>query len=187
MSLKHGILGLLNYSPITGYNLKKLFDKSINNVWTASLSQIYRELGTLEKEGYVTSHIEEQEDRPDRKVYQISDEGKRVFMEWLTESPDTFVSPKRDEFMLRLFFAANLQKSEVKRYLEQFIDNREKTMKSFDEDQKKMQKLVKAAFDNKTELKEEDELYMRFIIKRAQMTNQLLIKWARECIEELEN
>ena len=49
MSLSHAILGLLTYRPLTGYGLKKIFDKSISHVWAASLSQIYRELSALKK------------------------------------------------------------------------------------------------------------------------------------------
>ena len=107
MSLQYGILGLLNYAPMTGYNLKKLFDESVNNIWEASLSQIYRELGTLEKNGLVTSQIEQQDDRPDKKIYSISEEGKIAFSEWLVNFSDKFISPKRDEFMLRIFLEHN--------------------------------------------------------------------------------
>ena len=34
---------------------------------------------------------------------------------------------------------------------------------------------------------EKDELYWHFITKRAIMTNQVLISWAKECIKELED
>ena len=41
MSLKHALLGLLNYRPMTGYDLKQRFDHSISHFWSANLSQIY--------------------------------------------------------------------------------------------------------------------------------------------------
>jgi DNA-binding PadR family transcriptional regulator len=40
-------LGLLNYKSMNGYDLKRVFDKSINHIWMANLSQIYRELQAL--------------------------------------------------------------------------------------------------------------------------------------------
>lgn len=49
MSLPHAILGLLNYMPMTGYDLKNFFDDSIDFFWSAQMSQIYRELKNLEK------------------------------------------------------------------------------------------------------------------------------------------
>ena len=186
MSLKYGLLGLLNHVPMTGYHLKKVFDQSVNNVWTASLSQIYRELGTLEKAGYLVSYIEEQGDRPDKKIYQISEEGRRAFLEWLSESSDIFVSPKRDEFMLKMLFAAHLEKGKIKGYLERFIENRKKAIWTIEEDQKMISQFVKDVFKDQKDIKEDEERYIRFIVKRARMTNELLIQWAEECLQELE-
>ena len=54
MTLKHAILGLLNYEPMTGYDLKKTIDISINHFWPAVQSQIYTTLAKMEKEGWVT-------------------------------------------------------------------------------------------------------------------------------------
>ena len=35
--LKHGILGLLNYHEMTGYEIKEVFAGSLNYFWTARL------------------------------------------------------------------------------------------------------------------------------------------------------
>ena len=186
MSLKYGILGLLNYSPMTGYKLKKIFDKSVNNIWIASLSQIYRELGILEKGGHVSSYIQEQDDRPNKKVYQITEEGKRQFKKWLVECQDDFVSPKRDEFMLKIFFGANMGASEVKKQLKLFIENRNKALKSIEENENVISELTKAIYKEQIVLTVEEERYIGFIIKRAKMSNKVLILWAEECIQELD-
>ncbi len=42
--LKHGILGLLNYHPMTGYEIMLVFRDSLRFFWSAQTSQIYREL-----------------------------------------------------------------------------------------------------------------------------------------------
>ena len=47
MSLKHAILGFLNYQPQTGYELKEVFDDSVQHFWLADQSQIYRTLNDL--------------------------------------------------------------------------------------------------------------------------------------------
>ena len=44
VSLKHGLLGLLNYQPMTGYELDKEFKESLAYFWQAKPQQIYREL-----------------------------------------------------------------------------------------------------------------------------------------------
>jgi len=184
MSLQYGILGLLHYAPMTGYNLKKMFDESISNIWEASLSQIYRELGALEKNGYVSSQIEQQDDRPDKKIYTITEEGKNAFSVWLADFPDRFISPKRDEFMLRIFFGAQLGKEEMKKQLQRFADDRKKAFDEIEE-KKAMLKAAKAMQKVKFAMSEEEKLCISFVIKRAQMTNKLLIEWAEECINEL--
>ncbi len=184
MSLKYGILGLLHQSPMTGYNLKKLFDKTLNNVWTASLSQIYRELGVLQKDGYVLSHMEEQDDRPDKRVYRISEEGTQAFRAWLSCMPDTFLSPKRDEFTLKLFFGSVMGKEEVKRQMEAFLADRLRAMHSLDEDIGRMHELY-TAYRGQDAMDGEEERYIRFIVDRAQRTNRLLVRWAQDCIDNL--
>ena len=45
MSLDHAILGFLNYRRYSGYDLKKIFDKSVRHFWPADQSQIYLTLG----------------------------------------------------------------------------------------------------------------------------------------------
>ena len=47
--LKHGILGLLNYHYLTGYEIIETFRDSLRFFWSAQISRIYRELQTLEK------------------------------------------------------------------------------------------------------------------------------------------
>ena len=42
--LKHGILGLLNYGDMTGYEIREAFESSLKFFWPAQTSQIYREL-----------------------------------------------------------------------------------------------------------------------------------------------
>ena len=72
MSLEHAILGFLNYGPYSGYDLKKIFDISVQHFWPADQSQIYRTLSRLEDREWVDMDVIEQDDRPDRKEYRIT-------------------------------------------------------------------------------------------------------------------
>lgn len=51
--LKHGILGLINYHEMTGYEIMQAFRDSLNYFWKAQTSQIYRELQNLEQKNWV--------------------------------------------------------------------------------------------------------------------------------------
>jgi len=182
MSLSHAILGLLTYSPMTGYDLKKIFDKSISEVWSASLSQIYRELSTLNKKGYVSSTIEKQEDRPDKRIYKITQQGRNVFLRWLNDFPDILSNPKRDEFMLRIFFGSRLEKDQLINEFKRFISQKKHHLETLKELEKSFD-LFSSQFN--LESKEKEELFWYFTIKRGQMTLEILIKWAEECINEI--
>ncbi len=73
--LKHGILGLLNYHQLTGYEIMTVFRDSLHFFWSAQTSQIYRELQTLEAKGWVSKTPVPQQSKPDKNVYAITPEG----------------------------------------------------------------------------------------------------------------
>ena len=81
--LKHGILGLLNYGSMTGYEIREIFNKSLNFFWQAQSSQIYRELHTLEKNGWITMTAVEQSDKPNKNICSITESGKAELMRWI--------------------------------------------------------------------------------------------------------
>ena len=66
--LKHGILGLLNYGAMTGYDIMLTFKNSLRFFWSAQTSQIYRELQTLKNKGWVKDENISQNGKPDKKM-----------------------------------------------------------------------------------------------------------------------
>lgn len=110
--LKYALLGFLNYRPMTGYELKQNMDGSTANFWNAKLSQIYLSLKALEQEGWVGSTIHEQADRPDKRIYTITPQGKANLQKWLVE-PLTGLTEHKDVFLLKVFFAAQIDRESV--------------------------------------------------------------------------
>ncbi|MCL2421727.1 MAG: PadR family transcriptional regulator [Defluviitaleaceae bacterium] len=111
MSLKHGLLGLLNTEgAMTGYDLDKFFKESLNYFWQAKTSQIYRELSTMESMGWLTSERVLQEEKPNKRVYSITPSGKAELLSWLL-SPDIGLSGgTKNPFLMRIFFGAEIGK-----------------------------------------------------------------------------
>jgi PadR family transcriptional regulator AphA len=189
MSLQNAILGMLNYSPQTGYNLKTFIDKSLNHFWKASLSQIYRELSALEQNGYVVSDTLAQEERPDKKVYTITELGKNAFHEWVNDFPETLSMPARDEFLVRIFFGSQIGDDKLKKQFERYIEERKKFQKTIDEIRNKLVcKLVdqNSEYHGKEIDIEKEARYWQFTINRAKIVNESFIRWAEDCIEKLE-
>jgi DNA-binding PadR family transcriptional regulator len=67
--------------------------------WEARRSQIYPELARLEERGLVTHRVVEQQDRPDKKVYEITASGLEALRGWVTEPP----AAPRDELALKAY------------------------------------------------------------------------------------
>jgi PadR family transcriptional regulator, regulatory protein AphA len=184
MTLQNAILGLLIYSPKSGYDLKILFDKSVNHFWPANLSQIYRELGVLEKKGYVSSTVKTQKDRPDKRIYTITADGEKAFLAWLNDFPDVLLSPKRDEFMVRIFFGANIGDQELKKQLERFRKERENSKQSINAVIDHFKTRIRDSLKKKSMSR--NLKFWLMTVRRAQLTNTALIEWAEECMADLE-
>ena len=111
MSLDHAILGFLNYHPYTGYDLKKIFDTSVQHFWPADQSQIYRTLNRLTEQGFAEMEKVAQEDRPDKKVYHITEAGRAELLGWLSGPPP--MSSPRSAPLVQVFFAGQLPDEEI--------------------------------------------------------------------------
>ena len=131
MSLKHTLLGFLNYGSMTGYELKKIFDPSIGHFWNAELSQMYPTLKQLESEGLVEMEVEVQADKPNRKVYSITDDGARELSDWLTQ-PATH-DQIREPLMIKVFFGASLPKQELIAVLRHRADELRQTIEAHEQ------------------------------------------------------
>jgi DNA-binding PadR family transcriptional regulator len=106
VSLRHAILGFLALRPLTGYDLKKHFDASVQHFWTADQAQIYRTLGQLQRDGLVDVTVVAQADRPDRKEHHITQTGRDELDAWLAAPHQP--QPAHEPFLLKVFFAARL-------------------------------------------------------------------------------
>ncbi|MCH5644167.1 MULTISPECIES: PadR family transcriptional regulator [unclassified Gordonia (in: high G+C Gram-positive bacteria)] len=82
MALEHAILVSLAERPGTGYEIGQQFDRSIGYFWSATHQQIYRTLKKLHTDGLVSFESVAQNGRPDKKLYTISDDGRKVLADW---------------------------------------------------------------------------------------------------------
>jgi PadR family transcriptional regulator AphA len=116
MILARLILGLLNLAPMTGYDLKKHFDSSVNHFWHADRAQIYRTLAQLVRDGLAVVRTVPQENYPDRQEHHITEAGRRELEAWLGSplGPD----PVREPFLARVFFAGDMERTKVLELLE---------------------------------------------------------------------
>jgi PadR family transcriptional regulator, regulatory protein AphA len=98
------VLGMLCRGPSHGYDLCRELRERLGEVWGLRTSHIYALLAGLEKDGLVRHDRVDQETRPAKKVFSITDEGRLAFLEWL-RSPVMNVRDLRLEFLAKLHFA----------------------------------------------------------------------------------
>lgn len=130
MSLPHALLGLINYQPSTGYDLKNKFQKSIHFFWNAALPHIYRSLKQMEKEGWIASTIEQQSGKPNRKVYRITDEGKKELLHWLAEPPEEL--EMRHTMLVKVFFGSQLPPERLAQHLRNWREYNVNLLKQYE-------------------------------------------------------
>lgn len=107
VSPQPALLGLLVSEPRHGYELFQEFSRELGGVWRIGQSQLYAQLKLLEESGLVSVRVEEQPNRPARKVYQLTPEGHAAFEEWVHQ-PTPYLRRIRVEFLARLYFYQRL-------------------------------------------------------------------------------
>ena len=101
MSVKYGLLGLLEREAQHGYELKRSFEQFTGGFWELNHGQIYQSLERLAADGLVSYTVESAENAPERKVYEVTEKGRRALERWLERS-NARVRPLRDELFVRL-------------------------------------------------------------------------------------
>ncbi len=98
---RYAILGALSICPMSGYDVKKLVERSIAHFWNESYGQIYPILNRLAAEGLAGRRREKQRGKPDRHVYSLTPKGRDELERWLAHPARP--APVRSELLLKLF------------------------------------------------------------------------------------
>src|SRR4051812_40843107 len=102
MSIRHGLLALLERGPSHGYQLRAEFDAATGATWPLNVGQVYTTLDRLERDGLVAQDGEP--DADGRIAYRITEAGHRELRGWF-ESPVTRQGAPRDELTIKLALA----------------------------------------------------------------------------------
>ena len=80
------LLGLLAKAPLHGYELKQLIEQGMHDIARIPAGTIYYTLKKLERRELITSSSERKGNRPERRVYAITDAGRQALTTLLSES-----------------------------------------------------------------------------------------------------
>ena len=176
--IKHGILGLLNYGDKTGYEIMTVFRDSLNHFWTAQTSQIYRELQTMEKNGWISQRHVEQAGKPDKNVFSITEAGRAELLGWLRA--DNLPKSARDPFLMKTFFRGELPVEENIAYFRACGQER-----VFPDDGK--QATAAAEMYRQAIQNPEKAVYWKLTIEFGRMFERMYRQWCQICVQELES
>jgi DNA-binding PadR family transcriptional regulator len=103
MSVRFGLLALLDEAPSHGYNLKTAFERRTGGSWALNIGQVYTTIQRLERDGLVES-VDTADDGDDRREYRITPAGRAQLATWF-DNPVVAEAPARDELTIKVLLA----------------------------------------------------------------------------------
>ncbi|MCK4798513.1 MAG: PadR family transcriptional regulator [Spirochaetes bacterium] len=172
---KYAILGMLLTCPMSGYDIKKNTDNTINYFWHENYGHIYPVLKKMLQEGLVLCKTIENYGAPSRNVYSITETGKTQFIEWLNEG----VEPEkyRKELLLKIFFADHSTPEKVKEKVKKEMTYHLGLLEEY--------KMVESHIQSH----KNDENYSPYWLMTLQngiISSKAQIEWCKQTLKELE-
>jgi DNA-binding PadR family transcriptional regulator len=101
MSIRNGLLALLEQGPMYGYQLRAAFEERTAETWPLNIGQVYTTLSRLERDGLVEGG---ETDADGHQIYQLTEAGRAEVAEWFgTAVPRT--QPPREELAIKVALA----------------------------------------------------------------------------------
>ena len=110
MSVRQGLLALLEQRPMYGYQLRSEFESRTGAAWPLNVGQVYTTLSRLERDGLVEPAGSDDDSRP---LYQITAAGRAAVADWFS-TPVSRSSPPRDELAIKLAMAVTVPGVDVR-------------------------------------------------------------------------
>ena len=161
-TLEYKLLGLLARQPMSGYDLASRLKKRFVPFGPISHTQIYPALASLEQQGLVRYHIVEQQAvRPNKKVYELTEEGRAALRQWV-ESPTPLVF-SYDEFFLKAY---SLWLADPERIVERFREQAQLHQERLElyEQVPQSKQLAESAESEKADLFELNNMLVQYVI-----------------------
>ncbi|MDA0676899.1 MAG: PadR family transcriptional regulator [Chloroflexi bacterium] len=169
----YAVLGLLSFRAMSGYDLKQFADRSIGHFyWSPAKSQIYSELRRLKQAGLVSDRHVEQEARPDKRIYEITEAGRKQLANWVGNSelePAVFKST----FLLRVFLGRSAGPDALSRLLKQHLAHEEVMLTHLREAEAECSPYS------------DESLYSLLTIRAGIHITEASIKWSHESMEAI--
>jgi len=113
------VLGLVSIRPGAGHELAGFSERSIGNFFPIARSQVYSELERLCRLGLLSVTEVPQQNRPTKRVYEVTEAGDVELREWLDKAP-VQAERVRNLFLVRVFFADRVSRERLDALLDEY-------------------------------------------------------------------
>lgn len=117
--LREAILSLLAIRPMSGYDVRRTYQRAMHQIWYAPIGQVYPTLRTMRAEGLLEADVHIQHDRPNRKEYRLSEAGEQELAAWLDRP--AALPRMHHEFIHKLFLLDRLDPARRRRLVEDYL------------------------------------------------------------------
>src|SRR4051794_30642755 len=102
--MRFPLLALLATGPAHGYELKQALEQRFGSVLPPlNAGQIYTTLSRLERDDLVQDSAVEQNGRPNKRVYELTEKGQKELDGWIGDA--TPATRLKDDFFMKLVLA----------------------------------------------------------------------------------
>jgi len=175
-SLRYAMLGLINREPSTGYDISKAFSGKLGSLWNAKHSQIYPELKKLLEDGLVEFETIIQGEVMEKKLYNITLEGKDAFMEWLLSEEEFYCAPN-DNLRVRMYFCENMTFEQFRKSLLKQRERRSADLESLS--------LKVEQWNNNIPMFNSPELGDYMLLQNARLREKAYVEWLDYCLNHI--
>jgi PadR family transcriptional regulator AphA len=152
----------------SGYDLLKLVAKAIGYIWAPARSQLYAVLPRLVKRGLASSRAVAQDQRPDKRLHRITDDGRAALTTW----HETVEPGSVDAFLLKLFVGGLTTQEVLIAHVEQFRAD-------------VAERLEELRHVETTNTRTGHDYYHYFLLSLGLQRHELSLRWADETLRAL--
>ncbi|WP_411109470.1 PadR family transcriptional regulator [Streptomyces sp. c-19] len=176
MSIRHGLLALLERGPRYGSQLRTEFESRTGSTWPLNVGQVYTTLSRLERDGMVAQGGE---DAAGHALYAITDSGRAELKAWF-EKPVDRTSPARDELAIKLAMAVGAPGVDIRDVIQ---SQRHHTVKAM-QDYTRLKAQALVAVENGG-AQERDDVAWLLVLEQLIFQTEAEARWLDHCESRL--
>ncbi|SEE12120.1 PadR family transcriptional regulator [Streptomyces sp. TLI_105] len=180
MSLKHAVLAALLEGEASGYDLAKIFDVSVANFWAATPQQLYRELERLAEAGLITARVVEQERRPNKRMFSLTEPGRQDLVAYTTTPPRP--SAVRDELLVQVQACDEGDTAAVREFVAQRMETARAKLARYD----RLREWMLDGRDEDTYLGEAERVGPYLTLMRGRFFEEENLRWGERALAVLD-